>query len=118
MSSTDDFLMSRHVAADDPLMRLSDAAEAATDRYATAVSELTEAEIVYRRGWDSIYKAVRPKAKSNADAERTADIETRDVWAVYKRAEAVEKAADKGLRSVLARLSAFQTYSRSVGAQS
>lgn len=120
MSAADDFFLDRHVATfdpNDPLTRLSDAAETATDEYATAIKDLTEAEILYRQGWDAIYKACRPLAKSNADAERTADMDTRDVWARYKRAEADERAADKRLRTTLARLSALQTISNAVRVQ-
>lgn len=102
---------------DDPLVRLSDAAEAAHDKYATAIYEVTEAEILYRRAWDSIYAATRPGVKSNADAASAADRQVRDAWANWKRAEAVEKSADKGLRTTLARLSAFQTVARSVQVQ-
>ena len=101
--------------ANDPLMRLSDLAEGATDAYASAVKAAAEKEIEYRREWDDAFSD--SEEKSVAARERFADEQSRDQWAEWRRADAEEKAADKALRAVLGRLSAFQTYARSVGVQ-
>ena len=110
-------------ASDDPLVRLVDLADTATDAYATAIRDYVEADIEYRRAWDEAYMragsmTTNGKPASNAERERLADIAARGLWSVMRTAEAEEKAHDKRLRSVLARLSALQTVARAVERQS
>ena len=103
--------------ANDPLVRLMDTCESATDSYANALHLFTAAEIAYQKAWDDAYRKSRVTVKSNAEAERLADALVRDLWAAKKECEASEKEWDKRLRAVLARLSAMQTVARGIQGQ-
>ena len=97
------------------MVRLSDAADTATDEYATAVANLTAAEIEWQEAWDTAYDEC--DEKSVAARDRYADKKVRSLWRVKREAEGALKEASKRLDTATKVLSAFQTMSRQVGAQ-
>lgn len=97
---------------DDPVDALSDLAEKADADYATAVNECAVAENALDKAYYS--HLAECEERSAAGREQYAKHHTVDERAVSRIKAAVEKSADKHLRTTLARLSAAQTKHRSV----
>lgn len=90
-------------------------AEERTDEYATALDECAEAEAAYLRCYFSAI--LESEETTNAARERYAESRCVEEKIAHIRAQAAEKRCKQAVVTVLARLSAAQSYFRQVERQ-